>query len=77
VNAACDQGDLQRAAHLLARVWTDGPKRSPDEVDPQVRARAVSMLLDLFELGVFKMSCRGGSCARPGHPQRGAPTNPF
>jgi pimeloyl-ACP methyl ester carboxylesterase len=50
VNAAYDRGDLQRAAHLLAQVWMDGPKRSPDQVDPQVRARAVSMLLDLFEL---------------------------
>jgi 3-oxoadipate enol-lactonase len=50
VNAAYDQGDLQQAAHLLAQVWMDGPKRSPDQVDPQVRARAVSMLLDLFEL---------------------------
>jgi pimeloyl-ACP methyl ester carboxylesterase len=50
VNAAYDRGDLQQAAHLLAQVWMDGPKRSPDQVDPRVRARAVSMLLDLFEL---------------------------
>jgi pimeloyl-ACP methyl ester carboxylesterase len=50
VEAAYEQGDFQRAAHLMARVWMDGPKRSPDLVDPEVRACAVSMLLDLFEL---------------------------
>jgi 3-oxoadipate enol-lactonase len=50
MNAAYEQGDFQRAAHLLARVWMDGPKRSPDQVDPQVRARAMTMMLGLFEL---------------------------
>ncbi len=50
MNAAYEQGDFQRAAHLLARIWMDGPKRSPDQVDPQVRARAVAMMLGLFEL---------------------------
>jgi pimeloyl-ACP methyl ester carboxylesterase len=50
VDAAYKKGDFQRAAHLLARVWMNGPKRSPDQIDPEVRARAVSMLLDLFEL---------------------------
>jgi len=50
INAAYGQGDFQRAAHLVARVWMDGPKRSPDQVDAQIRARAVAMMLDLFEL---------------------------
>jgi 3-oxoadipate enol-lactonase len=50
VNAAYEQGDFQQAAHLLAKVWMDGPKREPDQVDPQVRAHAVDMLLGLFEL---------------------------
>lgn len=50
INAAYEQGDFQRAAHLVARVWMDGPKRSPDQVDAQIRARAVAMMLDLFEL---------------------------
>jgi 3-oxoadipate enol-lactonase len=49
-NAAYEGGDFQEAAHLLARVWMDGPKRSPDQVDPEVRARAVAMFLGLFEL---------------------------
>jgi pimeloyl-ACP methyl ester carboxylesterase len=49
-DASYERGDFQRAAHLLARVWMDGPKREPDQVDPQVRAHAVDMLLGLFEL---------------------------
>lgn len=50
VNAAYDNGDLEGAAHLLAKVWMDGPKRLPDQVDPMVRARATAMMIDLFKL---------------------------
>ncbi len=50
LNATYEAGDFQKAAHLFARVWADGPKRSPDQVDPEVRARAIAMMLDMFEL---------------------------
>jgi pimeloyl-ACP methyl ester carboxylesterase len=50
VDAAYDQGDFRRAAHLLARVWVDGPKRLPDQVDPKVRERAMGMMMGMFDL---------------------------
>ena len=50
VGAAYDQGDFRQAARLLARVWVDGPKRSPDQVEPEVRARAIEMMMGMFEL---------------------------
>jgi pimeloyl-ACP methyl ester carboxylesterase len=50
MGVAYDQGDFRSAAHLLARVWVDGPKRSPDQVDPEVRARAMEMMMGMFEL---------------------------
>ena len=50
LNAAYEAGDFPKAAHLFARVWADGPKRSPDQVDPEVRARAMAMMLDMFDL---------------------------
>jgi pimeloyl-ACP methyl ester carboxylesterase len=50
LNAAYEAGDFQTAAHLYAQVWADGPKRSPDQVDPGVRARAIAIMLDMFEL---------------------------
>jgi pimeloyl-ACP methyl ester carboxylesterase len=49
-DTAYELGDFQRAADLLARVWMDGPRRESDQIDPQLRARAVEMLLGLFEL---------------------------
>ena len=50
VEAAYEAGDRQEAANLYARIWMDGPKRVPSEVDPVVRAKAVEMLVTLFEL---------------------------
>lgn len=38
-----DQGDVEGAAQLAVRVWVDGPRRSPDQVDPGVRERALEM----------------------------------
>jgi pimeloyl-ACP methyl ester carboxylesterase len=38
-----EQGDVEGAAQLAVRVWLDGPHRSPDEVDPAVRERALEM----------------------------------
>jgi 3-oxoadipate enol-lactonase len=50
LNATYEAGDFQTAAHLYARVWADGPKRSSDQVDPEMRARAMAMMLHMFEL---------------------------
>jgi len=40
---ATQQGDIERASELQLRIWVDGPHRTPDQVDPQVRARASAM----------------------------------
>lgn len=50
VEAAYDAGNLEKAADLYAKIWMDGPKRTPDQVDPAVRAKAVEMMITLFEL---------------------------
>ena len=43
VIAAFDAGDLERAAELEVQVWVDGPQRSPEQVDPAVRAKVREM----------------------------------
>ena len=39
-----ERGDLEGAAELNLRMWVDGPRRSPGEVDPTVRQRVREML---------------------------------
>lgn len=50
VEEAYEAGQLEKAAALYARIWMDGPKRTPEQVDPVVRAKAEQMLVTLFEL---------------------------
>lgn len=50
VEEAYAAGDLERAAWLYAQVWMDGPKRTPEQVDPAARAKAVEMLMTVFSL---------------------------
>lgn len=50
VEEAYNVGNLEEAANLYARIWMDGPKRKPEDVDPAARAKAVEMLITLFEL---------------------------
>jgi 3-oxoadipate enol-lactonase len=46
--AAYQRGDFAQAAALVTRIWCDGPRRAPDQVDPAVRQRVLAMTLDLF-----------------------------
>jgi pimeloyl-ACP methyl ester carboxylesterase len=48
IEAAFEQGDIDRAAELEVQFWVDGLKRSPAQIDPQVRARAVEMSAHTF-----------------------------
>ena len=43
VVAAFDAGDLELAAELEVQVWVDGQGRTPDQVDPAIRARVREM----------------------------------
>lgn len=43
LDAADEAGDLARVNELEMQIWVDGPHRSPDAVDPAVRALAADM----------------------------------
>jgi len=45
VDAAFAKGDLERAVELENQMWTDGPNRTPDQVETPVRARIHEMNL--------------------------------
>jgi pimeloyl-ACP methyl ester carboxylesterase len=41
--AALERGDVDAAVEVNMRMWVDGPSRSPDEVDPEVRSQVAEM----------------------------------
>jgi 3-oxoadipate enol-lactonase len=47
---AFEAGDLEAAAEASLRMWVDGPGRSPEEVDPDVRSAVRAMVLRSYEL---------------------------
>lgn len=47
---ALDRGDLDGAVEINLRAWVDGLGRSPDAVDPEMRAFVGTMQRDAFEL---------------------------
>ncbi len=50
MEAAYERGDKERAVELSLQVWTDGPRRTPDQVDPAVRERIRVMTTQTFDL---------------------------
>ena len=48
--AALSRGDYDGAVEANLRWWVDGPRRGPDEVDPQVRALVAAMQRRAFEI---------------------------
>jgi 3-oxoadipate enol-lactonase len=48
--AALEAGDLGEAVEINLRTWVDGPRRGPDDVDPEVRRRVGEMQRHAFEL---------------------------
>ena len=40
-----EAGDFDGAAEATVRMWVDGPARSPDDVDPEVRSAVRAMVL--------------------------------
>ena len=50
--AALERGDLGEAVEVNLRTWVDGPDRSPDEVDPEVRSKVAAMQGRAFELAL-------------------------
>ena len=47
---AFERGDFEAAAEASLRQWIDGPRRSPDDVDPQLRSSVREMILRSYEL---------------------------
>jgi len=71
---AFDRGDDDTAAEISLRMWVDGPQRSPDQVDPDVRARVREMVLRSYEQqrpggaheeGVLEVAARLGEIRCP------------
>jgi pimeloyl-ACP methyl ester carboxylesterase len=50
LNAAYERGDKERAVELSLQMWTDGPHRTPDQVDPAARERIRAMTAHTFDL---------------------------
>ena len=48
--AAFERGDLDAAVEVNLRTWVDGPDRSPDDVDPEVRQKVGEMQRRALEL---------------------------
>jgi 3-oxoadipate enol-lactonase len=38
------RGDFDAAAEITTQIWADGPGRSPDQVDPEFRKRALAVI---------------------------------
>ena len=48
--AAFEAGDLDKAVEISLRTWVDGPRRKPEDVDADVRARVGEMQRRAYEL---------------------------
>jgi len=48
--AALEAGDLDAAVEVNLRTWVDGPRRSPEDVEPRVRTAVAEMQRRAFEL---------------------------
>lgn len=48
--AALERGDVDEAVEVNMRMWVDGPSRSPDEVDPDVRSKVAEMQRRAIEI---------------------------
>jgi len=48
---ASKSGDISRSVEISLQIWTDGPFRTPEQVDPQVRERVRAMTTRIFERG--------------------------
>jgi pimeloyl-ACP methyl ester carboxylesterase len=50
IEQAYVDGDIPLAVELDAQLWVDGLYRQPDQINPNVRRRAVQILTDLYAL---------------------------
>jgi pimeloyl-ACP methyl ester carboxylesterase len=67
--AALEAGDIDEAVEINLRMWVDGPRRGPDEVDPAVRAHVGEMQRRALEVQI-------PAYADPGHQPAEDPLDP-
>ena len=48
--AAFERGDVEAAAEASLQLWVDGPRRSPEVVDPAMRSAVREMVIRSYEL---------------------------
>lgn len=51
MDEAFKSGDIARSVEISLQLWTDGPYRTPQQVDPQVRERVRAMTTRNYERG--------------------------
>lgn len=51
MDEAFKKGDIARSVEISLQIWTDGPNRTPEQVDPQVRELVKAMTTHNFERG--------------------------
>jgi pimeloyl-ACP methyl ester carboxylesterase len=51
MDEAFKRGDIAQSVEISLQIWTDGPHRTPGQVDPQVRERVRTMTTRNFERG--------------------------
>src|SRR6266436_1235750 len=51
MDEAFKSGNIARSVEISLQIWTDGPFRTPEQVDPQVRERVRAMTTRNFERG--------------------------
>jgi pimeloyl-ACP methyl ester carboxylesterase len=51
MDEAFKSGDIARSVEISLQAWTDGPQRTPEQVDPLVRERVRAMTTHNFERG--------------------------
>lgn len=56
IDALIEQGKIEEAVELENRMWTDGPNRTPDQVDANVRRRVHEMNLHNYQRQTPDMS---------------------
>ena len=50
--AALERRAVEEAVEINMQMWVDGPSRSPDEVDPEVRSKVAEMQRRAIEIGL-------------------------
>lgn len=68
INTLLDEGKFDEAVEIENHLWTDGPKRTPEQVNPNVRRRVHEM-----DLHNYQEQAKVGELANPTRPEPAFP----